>query len=122
MKVSELKDQTLDWAVAKALGYDYEIVDNAVITGLSVMITDETDPYFGCSTDEVFNPSTNWNLAGPLIEFEMITVTPADFAGFEAFVWPKGEAVWGDTALEAICRCFVKSKLGDEIDLPEELQ
>ena len=117
MKVSELKDQTLDWAVAKARNLPVAIYNT--VNGQVIYDAELLD--MNVDSGAEFNPSTNWNLAGPLIESEMIAVTPADYEGFEAFVWPKGEAVWGDTALEAICRCFVKSKLGDEIDLPEEL-
>jgi hypothetical protein len=39
-----------------------------------------------------------------------------------AWGWPKANGFWGDTPLIAAMRCFVTSKLGDEIEIPEELK
>lgn len=69
----------------------------------------------------VWQPHKNWAQGGPIIEREMITITPAEHAGWQAFAWPKHSATWGDTPLEAAMRCYCFAKLGDEIDIPEEL-
>lgn len=124
MKTSELKDRALDWAVAKCLGqencwmHDYKI-------GYPVSI------------------STDWSQAGPIIERERISVH--DFDGLwvaamfdrTSFGAPKkretpGNDVFGKyvvlhhefgiSPLEAAMRCYVASKLGDDVDVPEELQ
>ena len=110
MKTSEAKDKVLDYLVAKCLGhtefYDY---------GSYIRIP--TKP----SGSLRFCPSTDWLLAGPIIEREMITVGPAKNEGFMAWAWPKGNGFWGDTPLIAAMRCYVASKLGDEVEVPAEL-
>lgn len=70
--------------------------------------------------------STNWSQGGPIIEREKIELS---FDGAEGGVWaanfPAGlrEEFFeiGPTPLIAAMRCFVASKLGDEVDVPEEL-
>jgi hypothetical protein len=52
----------------------------------------------------------------------MLTVGPAKNQGYMAWGWPKANGFWGDTPLIAAMRCFVASKLGDEIEIPEELK
>ena len=112
MKTTELSGKALDYAVAMCefAAPDYETDD------LLVYVTE------GCSDDGwVFSPSADWSQAGPIIEKEMITLGPAKHAGFMAWAWPKENGIWGDTPLEAAMRCYVSTKLGDEIDVPEEL-
>lgn len=103
MKTSELTGAALDWAVAKCEG---------VING------DDLD--VGFILERGYIPSTDWAQGGAIIEREMLTVTPAKHAGWQAFAWPKTRAIWGDTPLEAAMRCYVASKLGDEIEVPDE--
>ena len=63
------------------------------------------------------SPHTDWSLAGPIIEREGMTLIR----------YPGWTAVAGDvqasgpTPLIAAMRVFVASKLGDEIEVPEEL-
>ena len=112
VKTHELSGEALDYAVAMCefASPDYEPDD------LLVYVT------VGSLEDEwVFSPSADWSIAGPIIEKEMITVGPAKHAGFMAWAWPKENGIWGDTALEAAMRCYVSTKLGLEIDIPEEL-
>ena len=99
MKVSEATGLALDWMVAKAIG-DYKPV--AV-------------PAY----------STNWAQAGPIIERESIQLTPDEFHNMWcAFMTNEGVGYeyWGPTPLVAAMRCFVASRLGDEIEIPEELE
>ena len=66
-----------------------------------------------------FCPSTDWAQGGPIIEREKITIewTGEDWM---AYVWHDHE--WfGPTPLIAAMRCYVASKLGDEVDVPEEI-
>lgn len=107
MKTSELTGVALDWAVAKALG-EYKPVP-------------------------IPNYSTDWAQGGPIIERELNNL----------FKWNKLNQeepdMWcavyhqrtpdciialqqdGPTPLIAAMRCYVASKLGDEVEIPEEL-
>jgi hypothetical protein len=96
MKTSELSGIALDWAVAKC------------------EFGDDMPAGFG-------SRSTDWTQAGPIIEREMITVGPAKHSGFMAWAWPKKDGFWGNSPLESAMRCYVSSKLGDEVEIPEEL-
>ena len=113
MKTSELTGYPLDWAVAKCQPDD------------TVTICFNEDGERRCH-DEVdappFNPSTNWSQGGPIIERERSSVWPAENAGWEASEWSfkPFEVMWGETPLEAAMRCFVQSKLGDDVERPGE--
>jgi hypothetical protein len=68
-----------------------------------------------------FEPSTDWAQGGPIIERELIgLVPPLDERGWAAAT-DKTEFSYGPTALVAAMRCYVASKLGDDVDVPEEL-
>jgi hypothetical protein len=74
--------------------------------------------------DHVYwEPSTDWSQGGPIIERELITVQPVvNPTGWMART-QKCDSVWeGPTPLVAAMRCYVASKLGDEVEVPEELQ
>jgi mannose-1-phosphate guanylyltransferase len=70
----------------------------------------------GCNTDY-----GSWELCGPILEEHNITVERWD----EEHEWKADQAEafvqYGGTYLEAAMRCYVASKLGDEVDIPEEL-
>jgi len=99
MKTSELTGAALDWAVAKAIG-EYRPV--AV-------------PAY----------STDWTKGGPIIEREGISVARRGEHSFS----PWGAVLQGfefdeegPTPLIAVMRCYVASKLGDDVTLPPELE
>lgn len=76
---------------------------------------------------DVYSPSTDWEQGGPIIEREQITLEPVSHDehgdGWLA-TRIEGPAVcmeFGPTILIAAMRCFVASKLGDEVDVPNEL-
>lgn len=108
MKTSELSGAALDWAVAKANG--------------------DLMPY-GLTDDERY--STEWRLGGPIIERELICIDAGDgsyaplrkWAAWRADSAPSkvGDEIYGLTPLIAAMRCYVASKLGDTVDIPEEL-
>jgi hypothetical protein len=120
MKTSELTGAALDWAVAKCEGLTLhkDAMLNGVVkrgwwvSGMSI------DPNTWHPL-AMFNPSTNWSQGGPIIEREYINITYDD-------VWTAedvdNETQWGNTPLIAAMRCYVASKLGDDIEIPEELK
>ena len=102
LKTSELQGAVLDWAVAKC-----EVGD---------AINEIDDPHFY---------STDWALAGPIIERERIGFKYTGTA-MEFVAWVNGELStmhdqYGPTPLVAAMRCYVASKLGDEVEVPDEL-
>ena len=97
LKTSELTGAALDWAVAKC-----EVGD---------AINEIDDPHFY---------STDWALAGPIIERERIATWGDGGLYWEAecgWAWAKGP-----TPLIAAMRCYATLKLGDEVEVPEELR
>ena len=99
MKTNELTGVALDWAVAEAEGHDFPAAD----------------AFCG-----IFNPSTDWTQGGPIIEREEICML-APVRGLWRSI-NMGRTQYGPTPLIAAMRCYVASKLGDEVDVPEELQ
>jgi len=115
MKTSELTGAQLDWAVAKCEGLESETLDP---------ITWACTAYpSGC-----YNYSTNWAQGGPIIEREWLHVTPWPNESDEEIRWQCVQhdnidcMYFGPTPLIAAMRCYVASKLGDEVDIPEELK
>ena len=118
IKTSELIDEKLDWAVAKCEGADEETLD-----ALTFKYTAHA------SGGWCF--STNWSQGGPIIERECICT----YASGACSVAPKNPDYWvaeildtsemitqyGPTPLIAAMRAYVASKLGDEVEIPEEL-
>ena len=103
MRTSELTGAALDWAVAMAenwAGADFEV-----------------KPY-----------STDWAHGGPIIESEGINLdnyakNPQWSAWAPAPERESGEAqAYGPTPLIAAMRCYVTSKLGETVNVPEELK
>lgn len=106
MKTSELIDLALDYAVCIAENRDVYVEDDAVVF---------RDGDFG-------DYSTDWSLAGPIIERERIATFPTlDLALWNAGTIASSAMHHGPTPLVAAMRCYVASKLGDDIDIPAEL-
>jgi len=113
MKTSELTGAALDWAVAKCETLEVEYINDG-ITRCLLRVSPFTSRY---------SPSTDWTQGGPIIEREVICLLPHANGGWVATV--HGVAMphkTGETPLIAAMRCYVASKLGDEVDIPEELQ
>jgi hypothetical protein len=78
-------------------------------------------------------PSTDWALAGPIIERENINVFMDDekWAAYASHSLPQNfygtskDPDWDDgdegSPLIAAMRCYVASVLGDEVEVPSEL-
>lgn len=65
----------------------------------------------------------NWNQGGPIIEREGISLEWSGWGGDEQWIayLKHDDEFKGPTPLIAAMRCYVASKLGDTIDIPEEL-
>jgi len=108
MKTSDLIGPALDWAVAKCEGVEYSYV---------IQYDGIGNAYDPCEF------STNWAQGGPIIERELIKVSPYHNQGGWWAEHAITKAVFGGpTPLIAAMRCYVASKLGDEVEIPEELK
>jgi len=78
----------------------------------------------GWFADYTFNPTVNWSQCGPIIETAKIQITPDDFAAsWTACITHAGFTCKysGPTPLIAAMRGYVASKLGNEVEIPDEL-
>jgi hypothetical protein len=120
IKVSEATPTQLDWLVAKCEGH----VENGVY-GEPVLRDGQLHiHYCGVVLDRCWVPTTDWSQGGPIIESEAIQLIPDEYAGvWTAYMTNEGEPYehTGPTPLIAAMRCFVASKLGDEVEVPNEL-
>jgi hypothetical protein len=104
MKTSNLIGAALDWAVAEARGLSKEWMHDYKI-GYPV------------------SSSTDWAQGGPIIERELIHVTHSHSRGsWKAYIANNGEDYFGPAPLIAAMRCYVASKLGDNVEIPKELK
>jgi hypothetical protein len=117
IKTNELTDRALDWAVAKCEGA--EVLDENDGYGLYCYF-DESEHHLGHLPLVDFSPSTDWSQGGPIIEREGIALLPEhEWCGYIDNIRSQK---YGPTPLIAAMRCYVASKLGDIIDIPEELK
>ena len=119
MKTSELTGAALDWAVT--------CCDQP----------DHTSDVWRVFRNEC-NYSTNWAHGGPIIEREELSVEPLYTSGgldcwqayshnlrYDArgnYIQGSDNRKYGPTPLIAAMRCYVASKLGDEVEIPEKLK
>jgi len=112
MKTNELTRPALDWAVAKCERVDDYILYESFMTR------------WGDDEGDTYQYSTDWAQGGPIIEREGMQVKKhaSNWIALPANAEFSEEAYQeGDTPLIAAMRCYVASKLGDEVDVPEEL-
>jgi len=128
MKTSELTGAALDWAVLEALKPDLKNPKLARI-GTFGPLFGKGHKYPSLSSWK-FDPSTNWAHGGPIIErgrIELIDDSPGWLARIDLWsrhgnIDAREIVVGGPTPLIAAMRCYVASRLGDEVDIPEELK
>jgi hypothetical protein len=107
MKTSDLTGAALDWAVAKC-------------EGLPIVISCAGRPRN--QNAQPYKYSTDWAQGGPIIEREKIAIREnADSPDWYACKRWDRDGAFGPTPLIAAMRCYVASKLGDEVDVPKEL-
>ena len=108
VKTPELLGAALDWAVAKCEGKEWNLVESFL------------DYY----DEGRMHYSDDWAQGGPIIEREMIGLGRARKAPWLAYISPPEEhtkLVYGSTPLITAMRCYVVSKLGNEVEIPQEL-
>jgi len=125
LKTSELTGAALDWAVAKCLTGG-ELFQCGRVAHQVVLhsVGGTTAPYFMKDSGVIrcaFEPSENWAQGGPIIERENIALYPHGDGTYEAEVFLNPKRGAGPTPLIAAMRCYVASKLGNEVEVPDEL-
>ena len=111
INTSELTGKPLDWAVAVAEGAVWA-----------------TWRFIEAHSSGEMNYQKDWAQGGEIIEREKIAVAyePSQIYD-DAYRWKAMCAMsdngheYGPTPLIAAMRCYVASKLGDEVDVPDEL-
>ena len=106
IKVSKSTNTQLNWMVAKAVGMCV-LDDNGNVLWVNFA---------------TFTPVKSWTQAGPIIE-EHPVIAPTYEKRFGIWLAAgQSPAVYGNqTFLVAAMRAFVLSKLGDTVDVPDEL-
>jgi len=114
VKTSELSGVQLDYAVAWSVDWGQPVLH--ITSGGS----------FVELMGVVFSPTSNWSQCGPMIADHKLNIShnPSGRRPEEPwFCCDNSETFWsiGETAMVAICRAVVAAKLGDEVDIPNEL-
>jgi hypothetical protein len=102
IKTSELIGFALDWAVAKCEGL---LHDDGTVS-------------------DYWQPSELWEQGGPIIERDGINIIQSGSWFAEMDADHSGGVIYaeGGTPLIAAMRCYVASKRGDEVEIPENLK
>ncbi|MDC9607189.1 phage protein NinX family protein [Xenorhabdus griffiniae] len=146
IKTSELTGRALDWAVALAIGMDiyicgrsrddeYGWIGNYNVAAaafkkpiITVSLCGDVHIEFQAEV-KLYSPSTDWSQCGQLIDEYLDSLTRMSIdspwvASCKA-VTVDDFSIWkvqtGDAPKIAICRAVVAAKLGDEVEIPDEL-
>ena len=120
VKTSEAKDQVLSYLVANCI---YKPDEFVISRGRVFVYGYRYQPLHAAN---YFDPSSNWAQGGPIIEREWLDVTPWPNESDEDLRWQCKQhdsidcVAFGPTPLIAAMRCYVASKLGDEVEVPDE--
>lgn len=126
VKTSELSGAVLNWAVAKALGLNpnYNPEDRRQYVGYPGFAEGNGFGY------AIKNYSIDWTHGGPIIERERLEVHHFNGEWRARSYWHEDYQIYviapmyvetGPTFLVAAMRCYVASKLGDTVDVPDTL-
>ena len=113
IKTSELTGAALDWAVVYI--QTYKATDGKPVLTEDLMRR--------AVKNDMASPSTDWSQGGPIIEREKIgSLHEARGVWSASTKWEDPAKVfYGKTKLIAAMRCYVVSKLGEEVEIPNEL-
>jgi len=135
INVAETTNAQLDWLVAVALGHNVKLrnwkditdaldpVEDADIIAFhkehnTIRVSAKQTPGSGWFTNPTY--TTNWPLMGPIIDRECMEFD-YDEAEQAYHAYNGIHAGKGKTHLIAAARCYVASKLGEVVEVPEEL-
>ena len=121
IKTKDLTGAALDWLVAKADENLHPKGDVRLLDGK--VFTIEPGNYEQSDRWQRYSPSTSWAQGGPILDRERITIRQWTDMPISHAYMPHDGAPWGagPTPLIAAMRCYVASKLGREVEVPEEL-
>jgi hypothetical protein len=114
IKTSELTGAALDWAVAQCEGAT-DIWQ--ALNGEWCIEINGNNEYF-----DDYRYSRRWSDGGPIIEEQEICINSQPLLAhpWVATIYGSAQAS-GSSPLIAAMRCYVASRLGDEVDVPDEL-
>ena len=100
IKTQNLTQSALNWAVGTAEGA-------------------AMDGYYGLSDYPYVD---DWSLSGPLVDREIFSFSKDELSETR-YAWHKDgkSRAYGPTLLIACLRCIVASRLGDEVDVPDDV-
>ena len=111
IKTSELSGVQLDWAVAQCEKHEVKFECNLLFFSDKLQMLD-----YGI----VYQPSKDWEYGGPIIEREGIALKRIIDGWRATRDWIRYDFT-APTPLIAAMRCYVASKLGEEVEVPEGL-
>ena len=128
IKTSKLTGTALDWFVAKCEGG----IEQGVYGTPVLMESGLHLHYCGVLLSHPYSPSTDWAQGGPIIEKELMQAFSYEkYSPDEPWFVEKNHFgrhhkagrsyARGSTILIAAMRCYVSVKLGDEVEIPDEL-
>ena len=137
IKVQDLTKLQLNWAVATSEGHPKAIATSGLDGPVVICGFKQKMLHYHREGQEwiAYQPSSNWAQGGPIIEREITMMFKHLADGWTAqirhekehpsLVKRKVTTGWtnasGPTPLIAAMRCFVASKVGDEVEIPDNL-
>lgn len=140
MKTAELTGKSLDWAVARREFPDANNEEIQYFIRPPYRNYQEFEDDYDDENDDReqkfwYHPSSDWAQGGPIIEREGIDINQVTSALWSARWWADNSDMAknpaqrfrhnirmdGPTPLVAAMRCYVASRLGDEVEVPKEL-
>ena len=119
IKTSKLTDAALDWAVCEATG----------LLAAYPRVRKDFALQWPSTGNQHLHPATDWAQGGPILTRERISRT-IDHSGLWIAYWTDGYTEGDEgrkwmqcdrSELVAGLRCYVASKLGNEVEVPDEL-
>ena len=119
IKTEILIEEVLDWAVSKCQGIPVD-ADEETLYCEGLIYYDVFDNIHW----DLHPYSTNWTYGGPIKDREKILIVDWDSSTNQYFAKKHDQYesdcyAFGETQLIAAMRCFVASKLGNEVEIPE---
>jgi hypothetical protein len=124
IKLSDTTPIQIDWLVAKCEDILHPWGHIRILEGRVMWISPGNHEV--ADSWHHYSPSTDWLEGGPIIERENVGIVCQQPESTQRCAYRQtndGEVFYyyGPTPLIAAMRCYVASKLGDEVEVPEEL-